>query len=184
MSPPKPRPEIICLCGSSRFVEQMAVIAWGFEKEGKIALGLHLLPENYPGVAADHQAEAEGVAAAMDELHLRKIDLADRVFIVNPGGYIGESTSNEIAYAKAQGKPVIYLEPDSANPRTVASDQDVATASRARRIPTPAQIQKLVDEAEGALIFINREKGSTSIKSQSLAASLSPFRKDWDEDLA
>lgn len=104
------RPEIICLCGSSRFVAEMAVIAWELEKEGKIVLSLHLLPQWYPGLKADHQAEAEGIAAQLDELHLRKIDLADRVLVVNPGGYIGESTRREVQYAQEQGKPVAFLE--------------------------------------------------------------------------
>ena len=48
---------------------------------------------------------------ALDALHLRKIDLADRVLVVNPGGYIGESTSREIAYALAAGKPISYTDP-------------------------------------------------------------------------
>lgn len=47
----------------------------------------------------------------LDELHLRKIDLADRVLVVNPGGYVGESTSREIAYARAAGKPVSFTDP-------------------------------------------------------------------------
>jgi len=46
----------------------------------------------------------------LDELHLRKIDLSDEVFIVNVDGYIGESTFNEIEYAIKQGKPIKYLE--------------------------------------------------------------------------
>lgn len=104
------RPKIICLCGSSRFVAEMAVIAWGFEKDGYITLGLHLLPEGYTD-AKSHIAETEGVAERMDALHLKKIDLADKVFIVNKNGYIGESTAREIAYAEKLGKPVIYLEP-------------------------------------------------------------------------
>jgi predicted phosphodiesterase len=49
--------------------------------------------------------------AALDALHLRKIDLADRVLVVNPGGYVGESTSREIAYARATGKPVSFSDP-------------------------------------------------------------------------
>ncbi|MGM7696964.1 hypothetical protein [Microbacterium sp. A84] len=49
--------------------------------------------------------------AVLDAPHLRKIDLADRVLIVNPGGYIGESTSKEIAYAHATGKPVSFTDP-------------------------------------------------------------------------
>ncbi|MFG1909749.1 hypothetical protein [Kribbella sp. NPDC048928] len=48
--------------------------------------------------------------AALGTLHLRKIDLADRVLVVNPGGYIGESTSREIAYARAAGKPVSFTD--------------------------------------------------------------------------
>lgn len=48
----------------------------------------------------------------LDALHLCKIDLADRVLIVNPGGYIGESTSREIEYARATGKPVSFTYSD------------------------------------------------------------------------
>ncbi|MCP9213314.1 hypothetical protein [Streptomyces cucumeris] len=50
-------------------------------------------------------------AGALDALHLRKIDLADRILVVNPGGYIGESTSREIAYAHATGKPISFTDP-------------------------------------------------------------------------
>ena len=110
------RPKIVCFCGSSRFIEQFGIFMWEYEKAGNIALGLHWLPPSYfdelnrPAVD-DHQAEAEGLAEKMDELHLRKIDLADEVFILNVGGYIGESTRNEIEYAKKLGKKIKYLEP-------------------------------------------------------------------------
>ncbi len=73
-------------------------------------MGLQLLPSWYPGVKATHQAEEEGIAAQMDELHLRKIDLADKVLVMNVNGYIGDSTKREIAYAKAIGTPVEYYE--------------------------------------------------------------------------
>jgi hypothetical protein len=49
--------------------------------------------------------------AVLDALHLRKIDLADRVLVVNPGGYVGESTRQEIDYARAAGKPVSFTHP-------------------------------------------------------------------------
>ncbi|MGW6280785.1 hypothetical protein [Kribbella sp. NPDC055071] len=49
--------------------------------------------------------------SALGALHLRKIDLADRVLVVNPGGYIGESTSGEIAYARSTGKPISFTNP-------------------------------------------------------------------------
>ena len=104
------KPKIITLCGSSKFVDVIAVCAWLLERdEGAITLSLHLLPQWYPNCSKDHQAEAEGVAANMDELHLRKIDLADEVFVVNVGDHIGSSTKNEIKYAISLNKPIRYF---------------------------------------------------------------------------
>ena len=66
-----------------------------------------------PGVFT-HREPDEKVTAAqkavLDALHLRKIDLADRILVVNPGGYVGESTSREIAYARAAGKAVSFTD--------------------------------------------------------------------------
>lgn len=53
--------------------------------------------------------------AVLDAVHLRKIDLADRVMVVNPGGYIGESTRREIDYAREMGKPVSFTSPLTPN---------------------------------------------------------------------
>lgn len=113
------RPKIIALCGSSRFAAHMAVMAWEFEKGGCIALGLHLLPDDYcrqKGYKADeaglihHIGEQEGVEDAMDALHFKKIEMADSVYVLNVGGYIGKSTAREIAYAEHLGKPISYYE--------------------------------------------------------------------------
>lgn len=49
----------------------------------------------------------------LDELHMRKIDLADEVLILNVGGYIGESTRRELDYAVRLGKKVRFLEPSN-----------------------------------------------------------------------
>jgi len=59
-----------------------------------------------------HVAEAlgPGVATALDDLHKRKIDLADYVLVLNVGGYVGESTRSEVEYARAHGKPIEWLE--------------------------------------------------------------------------
>ena len=112
-------PKIVVLCGSSRYVDVMAVCAWEIERdEGAIALTLHLLPwwytENCP---PDHIAEAEGVAEAMDELHLRKINLVDEVFVVNCNDYIGESTRREIEYAQSKNIPLRWFTHDSVGER-------------------------------------------------------------------
>lgn len=106
--PGKDRPRIVCLCGSSRFVDVMAVAAWEIEKRGAICFSLHLLPDWY-NPAPHHQAEVEGVAEAMDELHLRKIDLADEVLVVDVEGYTGDSTRREISYAREHDTPVRWL---------------------------------------------------------------------------
>ena len=101
----------VCMCGSSRFIDIMAVIRWLIERdEDKIVLSMHLLPLWYPDVPAHHLAEVEGCAEHMDRLHLRKIDLADEILVLNVGGYIGQSTRNEINYARSIGTNIRYLE--------------------------------------------------------------------------
>ena len=47
----------------------------------------------------------------LDDMHKRKIDMADSIYVINVGGYIGSSTRSEIEYAIAHGKTVEYLEP-------------------------------------------------------------------------
>ena len=107
------KPKVVTICGSSRFVDIMAVCAWLIERnEQAITLSLHLLPRWYCGTVDDHIAEHEGVAAEMDELHLRKIDLSDEIFVVNWDDYIGTSTQREIRYAQVAGKPIRWFTHD------------------------------------------------------------------------
>lgn len=63
-----------------------------------------LLPELPVSDDESFTADVDALAA----LHRRKIDMSDRVYIVNPGGYVGPSTASEIAYAEATGKAVTY----------------------------------------------------------------------------
>ena len=46
----------------------------------------------------------------LDDMHKRKIDMADAIFVINVGGYVGSSTKSEIEYAIAHDKEVRYLE--------------------------------------------------------------------------
>ncbi len=113
--PPKPlRPRIVCLCGSTRFTDIMLVKQWELTKQGYITLSWCALPKWY--YSGDHIGDVEGVKEIVDELHLRKIDLADEVFVINVGGYVGESTSRELAYARQQGKPIRWLEAEHVDP--------------------------------------------------------------------
>ena len=95
------RPEIVCICGSVRFADEMRAANRDLTFAGVIVVA--------PGETGESITSEQ--KAALDALHLRKIDLADRVLVVNPGGYIGESTSREIAYARATGKPVSFTDP-------------------------------------------------------------------------
>ncbi|MFT4110078.1 MAG: hypothetical protein QM633_10760 [Propionicimonas sp.] len=95
------RPEIVCLCGSMRFADEMRAS----NRELTLA-GVIVVAPGEAGELITHEQKT-----ALDALHLRKIDLADRVLIVNPGGYVGESTTREIAYARAIGKPVSFTDP-------------------------------------------------------------------------
>ncbi|GAA1232929.1 c-di-GMP-binding flagellar brake protein YcgR [Microbacterium phyllosphaerae] len=93
------RPEIVCICGSMRFVEDMRVVSQGLSLAGCIVL----MPTEIDGPITEEQKTALG------ELHLRRIDLADRVVVVNRGEHFGESTLREIAYAEAAGKPGTFV---------------------------------------------------------------------------
>lgn len=95
------RPEIVCLCGSIRFRDELRAA----DRELTLAGVIVVAPAEVNGVTTEEQK------AALGALHLRKIDLADRVLVVNPGGYVGESTRSEIAYARAAGKPVTFTDP-------------------------------------------------------------------------
>lgn len=119
------RIKIVTLCGSSRYVDIMAVCAWQIEKtEHAATMGLHLLPLWYPDCPEHHLAEKEGIAEQMDALHLRKIDMSDEVFVVDFMGYIGSSTANEIRHAEAIGKPVRYFSGDPVGATVTAMIED------------------------------------------------------------
>lgn len=115
------KPKIVTLCGSSRFVDIMAVCAWFIEQDERaIIMGLHLLPQWYPDCPDDHLAEHEGVADDMDALHLRKIDLSDEIFIINYEDYIGDSTLKEIKYAQKKLKILRWLTHDIIGEKVMA----------------------------------------------------------------
>lgn len=73
--------------------------------QGNIVISVGLF-----GHSGDEEVWSEGTKEMLDDMHLRKIDLADGIFVINPGGYIGTSTRNEIEYAHKTGKTISYLE--------------------------------------------------------------------------
>ncbi|MGL4176481.1 MAG: hypothetical protein ACRCSN_10425 [Dermatophilaceae bacterium] len=104
------RPEIVCICGSTRFMDEMRAANRELTLAGVIVVAPGVFSRADDG-EADDVIITDEQRTALAELHLSKIDLADRVLVVNPGGYVGESTSREIAYARALGTPVSFTEP-------------------------------------------------------------------------
>jgi len=104
-----PRPRIVCLCGSTRFVDEFNRQRKELTEAGEIVLSIEVVTTQ----AREHDPQHTNVElkVRLDELHKRKIDLADYVFVLNVGGYIGDSTRSEIEYAEKLGKPLCYLEP-------------------------------------------------------------------------
>ena len=106
------RPTIVCLCGSTRFATAFAQANLSETLAGKIVLmpGSFTHAEQAPGQGDKEVFFGPEVAAALDELYRRKIDLADEVLVLNVGGYVGHSTAAEVAYARAHGKVLRWLE--------------------------------------------------------------------------
>ncbi|SCF66630.1 hypothetical protein GA0115259_1008410 [Streptomyces sp. MnatMP-M17] len=114
------RPPIVALCGSTRFWEQLAEANLYETAAGRIVLapGCNL---KQPHALWTDPAQADRLKPMLDVLHRQKIDLADEVLIVNPDGYIGDSTRSEIEYARSIGKPIRYTHPYE-QAKTTAAD--------------------------------------------------------------
>ena len=97
---------VITLCGSTRFKEQFIEAQKRLTLEGNIVISVGLF-----GHSGDQEVWTEGTKEMLDDMHKRKIDMADSIYVINVGGYIGESTRSEIEYARQNGKDIQYLEP-------------------------------------------------------------------------
>ena len=105
-------PAIVTLCGSTRFYDEFQQANYELTMAGYIVLSVGFYPhakvEHGHGEGVGHDSEEK---VRLDELHLRKIDLADWVYVIDPGGYIGDSTRREVLYALAKRKLVKFMEP-------------------------------------------------------------------------
>ena len=97
--------KVITLCGSTRFKEEFLEAQKRLTLEGNIVISVGLF-----GHSGDDVVWTDGVKDMLDRQHLAKIDLADEIFVINLGGYIGDSTRREIAYAEFKGKSITFLE--------------------------------------------------------------------------
>lgn len=97
--------KVITLCGSTKFKDEFLKEQKRLSLEGNIVISVGLF-----GHSGDDEVWNDNIKEMIDDMHKRKIDMADEIFVINKGGYIGSSTMSEIEYAKKTGKPVHYLE--------------------------------------------------------------------------
>lgn len=95
--------KVITLCGSSKYRDEFEKVQLDLTLQGNIVLSLPIFSQNDGLVLSDEQLNM------LSEMHKQKIDIADEIFVVNPNGYIGNSTKQEIEYAISINKPVNYL---------------------------------------------------------------------------
>lgn len=95
--------KIVTICGSMKFKEEMIRVSQELElKNGYVVI------QCIYGINPDNCSELD--MKNLSKLHFKKIDISDAIYVVNVGGYIGESTKKEIEYAKRLGKEIMYLE--------------------------------------------------------------------------
>ena len=96
--------KVITLCGSTRFKDEFIKAQKDLTLQGNIVISVGLF-----GHSGDNEVWTDDTKEMLDDMHKRKIDMADEIFVINVNGYIGESTKSEIEYAKHTGKTVRYL---------------------------------------------------------------------------
>ena len=97
--------KVITLCGSTRFKDAFIEAQKRLTLEGNIVISVGLF-----GHSGDSEVWTADTKEMLDDMHKRKIDMADEIFVINVGGYIGSSTRSEVEYAKTTGKAIRYLE--------------------------------------------------------------------------
>lgn len=94
---------VITLCGSTKFKSFFELANAKLTLEGHVVLSVGVF-----GHSGDEVTDEQ--KTMLDEIHKRKIDMSDAIYVLNVDGYIGESTKSEIAYAREHGKKIMYLE--------------------------------------------------------------------------
>ncbi len=103
---------VITLCGSTRFKDEFMEVQKRLTLEGNIVISVGLFGHSGDQEVWENMDEGTltKTKEMLDDMHKRKIDMADSIFVINVGGYIGDSTRSEIEYAKVHGKKIMYLE--------------------------------------------------------------------------
>lgn len=105
--------KVITLCGSTKFKDEFLKVQKDLTLQGNIVISVGLFGHSGDNEVWENMDEGTltKTKEMLDDMHKRKIDMADEIFVINVNGYIGESTKSEIEYAILTGKIVNYLEP-------------------------------------------------------------------------
>ena len=106
------RYKVVTLCGSTRFKDEFMEAQKRLTLEGNIVISVGLFGHSGDNEVWENMDEGTltKTKEMLDDMHKRKIYMADEVYVINVGGYIGESTRSEIEYAREHGKMIRYLE--------------------------------------------------------------------------
>ena len=104
--------KIITLCGSTKFKDEFMKAQKDLTLQGNIVISVGLFGHSGDNEVWENMDDGTltKTKIMLDDMHKRKIDMSDEIFVINVGGYIGESTRSEIEYAENTGKTVNYLE--------------------------------------------------------------------------
>ena len=104
--------KVITLCGSTRFKDEFYKAQKELTLKGNIVISVGLFGHSGDNEVWENMSEdtLTKTKVMLDDMHKRKIDMADEIFVINKNGYIGDSTKSEIDYAIKMGKKVNYLE--------------------------------------------------------------------------
>ncbi len=97
--------KVVTLCGSTRFKDEFLMVQRELTLRGKIVISVGFFPHSGDSEALDTETKT-----MLDDMHKRKIDMADTIFVINKNGYVGKSTQSEIDYAEANGKNIAYFD--------------------------------------------------------------------------
>lgn len=161
--------KVITLCGSTRFKEQFFEAQKQLTLAGNIVISVGLF-----GHSGDDEVWTEGTKEMLDDMHKRKIDMADAIYVINVGGYIGSSTRSEIEYARATGKEVMYLEEPGA--ATELSEADRRVAAQSARMKA---VRRALQQAQDGLAALEARQADIRALEQYLTTS---WQDDYEAD--
>ena len=164
--------KVITLCGSTRFKEQFFEAQKRLTLEGNIVISVGLF-----GHSGDDEVWTEGTKEMLDDMHKRKIDMADAIYVINVGGYIGSSTRSEIEYAKASGKEVMYLEePGTPCEPAKLSKRESRVAEQSARMK---EVQRAMKQVMDGLEALESQKGNIEALEKYLSTN---WKADYEAD--